>query len=144
MSSLFSHIDLRVRELERAIRFYDEVLGEFGFRRESYPEFGDDEATWRRSGWSPNDDFFGIVMDPQCAPNANRIALRCDTPEHVARVADAARRGGGAEIDGPAEYDGYHAVFFEDPDGNRLEACFLKKHGGLAGDPYRAVGLGTR
>lgn len=43
------------------------------------------------------------------------------------------RRAGAQEINGPTDYGGYHATFFEDPDGNRLEVCFLTRHGGLSG-----------
>lgn len=41
---------------------------------------------------------------------------------------------GAADIDGPEEYDGYYATFFEDPDGNKYEVCYLTKHQGLTGD----------
>ena len=134
MPRLFSHVDLRVRDLERSAQFYDAVLAVLGFRRQTYPRFAENEAGWRAPGWAPNDEFFGIVVDQTVQPNANRIAFSCTDRQQVANIAEAARRSGGRDIDGPQEYDGYNAVFFEDPDGHLLEACFITKHGGLEGE----------
>ncbi len=102
MPRLFSHIDVRVRDLERSARFYDAVLAVLGFRRQTYPLFAQNEAGWRADGWSPNDEFFGIVADVAMVPNVNRFALCCNSPEQVALVADAARQHGGRDVDGPA------------------------------------------
>ena len=37
-----------------------------------------------------------------------------------------ARAAGARNIEGPEVYEepGYYAVFFEDPDGNKLEVCY--------------------
>jgi catechol 2,3-dioxygenase-like lactoylglutathione lyase family enzyme len=130
---LISHIDLRVREPERGLAFYDALLGAFGFERVTTPPFGPDEPTWRRPHWRANDEFFGFVVDPELVPNANRLAFQAYSPEEVDRATAAARRAGARDVDGPTDYGGYYASFFEDPDGNRLEICFLTKHQGLVG-----------
>jgi len=135
MQRLISHIDLRVRDGARALRFYDALLAEFGFYRVTAAPFDETEPTWRRPGWEANDEFFGFIIDPDFVPNANRMAFHATSPQQVDRITEVARAAGARDIDGTAEYDGYYASFFEDCEGNRLEVCFLTKHGGLARDP---------
>jgi catechol 2,3-dioxygenase-like lactoylglutathione lyase family enzyme len=132
---LFSHVDLRVRDGARALAFYDAVLGAFGFVRVTAPPFTEEEPTWRRPGWKANDEFFGFIIDPAFSPNANRIAFHAASVEEVDGVTEIAARAGARDVDGPANYDGYYASFFEDPDGNPLEICYLTKHQGLESDP---------
>ncbi len=62
---LISHIDLRVRDGEAALRFYDALLGALGFTRVTLPRFDPGEPVWRRSHWQANDEFFGFVADPR-------------------------------------------------------------------------------
>ena len=125
MRALYSHVDLRVRDRERAVAFYDPLLRAFGFELEPR-EVGGDWPTWRRRDGERNDEFFGFEVDENHAPNQNRIAFMCESKEHVERVAAVAREIGAANIDGPPGLgEDYYACFFEDPDGNRLEACFL-------------------
>lgn len=132
---LISHIDLRVRDGARALRFYDAFLGEFGFVRVTAAPFDESEPTWRRPGWEANDEFFGFVIEPDFVPNETRIAFHATSREQVDRVTDVARAAGAGDIDGPEDYDGYYASFFEDCEGNRLEVCYLTAHGGIARDP---------
>jgi catechol 2,3-dioxygenase-like lactoylglutathione lyase family enzyme/ketosteroid isomerase-like protein len=130
---LLSHIDLRVRDGARALAFYDAFLAEFGFQRVTEAPFTEDEPTWRPAGWSANDEFFGFVIDPEFTPNENRIAFHAADREQVDRVTSLLRTIGARDIDGPEGYDGYYATFFEDPDGNLLEVCYLARHQGLTG-----------
>ncbi len=120
---LYDHIDLRVRDMEVAKRFYKEVLPALGFT-----EPGDD-GEWfslyaEGEGKPP---FFGITHDPQHRANGTRISFWADTREEVNRVAEIVKRAGGLALEGPelcAEYTpGYYAFFFEDPSGNKLEIC---------------------
>ena len=133
MQRLLSHIDLRVRDGGRALKFYDALLAEFGFYRVVEPPFGEEEPTWRRAQWTANDEFFGFVIEPDFTPNETRIAFHATNSEQVDRVTTLLHAIGAREIDGPSDYDGYYATFFEDPDGNRLEVCFLTRHQGLSG-----------
>ena len=52
---------------------------------------------------------------------------RAETRGQVDRVAKIVREAGGQNLEGPQiwpEYrPGYYALFFEDPDGNKLEVC---------------------
>jgi predicted lactoylglutathione lyase len=121
----FQHIDLRVNDMEQAWTFYGEILPAVGFTE------GWKGKTFRgfdAPGKLPDQVWFGFIEDKNHRPNRNRIAFRADTREEVDRIAEVARVAGGGNISGPRECPEYsptyYAVFFEDPFGNCLEACF--------------------
>lgn len=125
----YDHIDLRVRDMEAAKRFYREVLPALGFTEE-----GDDGEWFSMSAPSggesrgePKPPFFVFQQDPNHQPNATRIAFWAETREEVDHVAEVVRRAGGKVLEGPelcVEYSpDYYAFFWEDPDGNKLEIC---------------------
>jgi catechol 2,3-dioxygenase-like lactoylglutathione lyase family enzyme len=120
---LFDHIDLRVRNRENAQRFYARVLPAIGFRVD---KSGDKWGLFEAEG-SVAVDFFGFTEDAEHQPNENRIAFWAASHEAVDNVAEMIRKAGAKNIEGPelcVEYSpGYYAVFFEDPDGNKLEVC---------------------
>jgi predicted lactoylglutathione lyase len=59
-------------------------------------------------------------------PNENRIAFFCESKNEVDRIAAILAKNGAVDVDGPPGYDeNYYAIFFDDPDGNKLEVCFL-------------------
>lgn len=124
---LFSHVDLRVKDVAAATRFYDTFLAAFAFLRVK-GLFPDDEPTWRREHWQANDEFIGLTVDPEFVPNANRIAFHATSREQVDRATEALRKAGARDVDGPADYSGYYATFCDDPEGNKLEVCFLTHH----------------
>ena len=70
-------------------------------------------------------EFFGFTEDKKHRPNETRIAFWADTQEEVDRDGGVVRSAGGRNLEGPQiwpEYTaGYYALFFEDPDGNKLE-----------------------
>jgi catechol 2,3-dioxygenase-like lactoylglutathione lyase family enzyme len=121
MPRRFDHIDLRVPSLADAAPFYEALLPALGFTRcvkvEGWLQFeaGDGEVA----------EFFGVTESVGHVPNENRIAFWAEDAGAVNRVAEIAARAGARQIEGPMPYDdGYYAVFFEDPCGNRLEVCF--------------------
>ncbi|MBV8117222.1 MAG: VOC family protein [Candidatus Eremiobacteraeota bacterium] len=59
-------------------------------------------------------------------PGATRIAFRSPSRDAVDAVAEILRRNGArnVEMDDGIYGDQVRSVFFEDPDGNRLEVCF--------------------
>jgi catechol 2,3-dioxygenase-like lactoylglutathione lyase family enzyme len=121
---LFDHIDLRVKNRAAAQKFYAQVLPALGFRVDKSGEewglfsAGDEKAV----------DFFGFEEEVDHQPNGNRIAFWAESRDAVNKVAEVVRQAGGQNIEGPElclDYSpGYYAVFFEDPDGNKLEVCF--------------------
>ncbi len=118
----FDHIDLRVKDLQVAEKFYSQVLPAIGFTRKST---GDWISFTAEGGGKP--EFFGFTEDPKHRPNETRIAFWADTREEVNRVAEIVKDAGGRVLEGPelcADYSpNYYAFFFEDPDGNKLEIC---------------------
>jgi catechol 2,3-dioxygenase-like lactoylglutathione lyase family enzyme len=120
---LFDHIDLRVKNREAAQRFYAQILPAIGFRVDKSAEkWGLFEAEGGKAV-----DFFGFTEEADHRPNGNRIAFWANSREAVDKVAEVVRKAGGKNIEGPElclDYSpGYYAVFFEDPDGNKLEVC---------------------
>lgn len=121
---VFDHIDLRVRDQARAQKFYSQLLPALGFRREK----GDEEwGIFEGENNGEAVEFFGFTADANHVPNESRIAFWADSREEVDRIAEIVRRAGGRNLEGPQvwpEYTpGYYALFFEDPDGNKLEVC---------------------
>ncbi len=112
----FGHIDLRVRDLGEAERFYDALLPELGFTERYHG------GEWRV--WAAAAAYFAITESAGHIANENRIAFSVDSADEVDRVAAVAREAGAHEVSGPKEMPygpGYYAVFFADPSGNRLE-----------------------
>jgi catechol 2,3-dioxygenase-like lactoylglutathione lyase family enzyme len=120
---LFDHIDLRVKNRAAAQRFYSQILPAIGFRVD---KSGERWGLFEAEG-SVAVDFFGFTEEADHQPNENRIAFWAASREAVDRAAEVVRKAGGRKIEGPelcVEYSpGYYAVFFEDPDGNKLEVC---------------------
>ena len=120
----FDHIDLRVKDRQRAQEFYEKILPALGFTREkSDKEWG----TFYAETDGVLTDFFGFTEDKNHRPNETRIAFWADTRDEVDQLAGIVREAGGRNLEGPqvwTEYTaGYYALFFEDPDGNKLEVC---------------------
>ena len=70
------HIDLRVRDMEVARKFYRKFLPHLGFVHESP---GDDFHTFYSAGGDKPSEFFGFTEDKNHQPNGTRIAFWADT-----------------------------------------------------------------
>ena len=120
----FDHIDLRVKDMEVARKFYGRFLPELGFVHESP---GEDFHTFYAAGGDRPLEFFGFTQDKDHRPNGTRIAFWAYTCEEVDQIAKLVHEAGGKNLEGPEICEGYspgyYAFFFEDPDGNKLEIC---------------------
>ena len=119
------HIDLRVKDLERARQFYGQLLPALGFSCDrSDQEWG----TFYAVGGDRPSEFFGFTEDRHHQPNGTRISFWANNRQEVDRIAELVREIGGKNLEGPelcSGYSpGYYAFFFEDPDSNKLEICF--------------------
>lgn len=118
MPLLYDHIDLRVPDFAAAESFYRTLLPALGFTREQ------DVEDWLQFEDETGSQFFGVTGSPSHRPNENRIAFQAVSVEEVDRLARIAKEAGALNIEGPMRYeDCYHALFFEDPCGNRFEIC---------------------
>lgn len=118
------HIDLRVKNLANARKFYGALLPALGFTCDRSDA---DSGTFYAVGQDKPSEFFSFDEDRQHQPNGARIAFWADTREEVDRIAALVREIGGRNLEEPelcADYSpGYYAFFFEDLDGNKLEIC---------------------
>jgi len=125
MPLILDHVDLRVRDRSAATTFYDSFLIVLGAVKREGEEF----TTWRipPAGAALDDapDNFGIVEDRLHVPGAVRIAFKAPSRDTVDTIAEILISQGASnvEMDDGIYGDSYYGVFFEDPDGNRLEVC---------------------
>jgi catechol 2,3-dioxygenase-like lactoylglutathione lyase family enzyme len=129
---LLDHIDLRVKDLQAAAKFYAKFLPQIGFVRERHepPPEGSSGETFHgfySAGGDRPSEFFCLSEDKNHRPNGTRIAFWAETREKVDEIAKLVREAGGKNLEGPEvvpDYTpGYYAFFFEDSDGNKLEIC---------------------
>lgn len=130
---LVHHIDLTVSDLAASRRFYDAVLGFLGYRRTvDY----DDGTDWDLVQSDPAVPFhsIGVVaargpgrdrVHDRYSPGLHHLAWASDSREDVERMHAMLLSIGATILDPPADYPqyspDYHAVFFADPDGLKLE-----------------------
>jgi catechol 2,3-dioxygenase-like lactoylglutathione lyase family enzyme len=127
-----AHVNLNVTDLERAIRFYTELLGftvalryedavawlNFGQYRDDVRGVGHgfhDLALYRVPGAAPDDRRKRAGM--------NHVALRLRTAAEVDEAATFLQARGVKILKGPQTHkeDRDRYVYFEDPDGNMVE-----------------------
>jgi catechol 2,3-dioxygenase-like lactoylglutathione lyase family enzyme len=103
----FDHIDLRVKDLDVARKFYGKFLPQLGFVLERHepppPEHEATEVfhTFYAAGADKPSEFFGFTEDKNHRPNGTRIAFWADTRDEVDRVARLVREAGGKALEGP-------------------------------------------
>ncbi len=142
-----SHIDISVGYPTRSIPFYDAFFTSLGYRRwiVDNPAWSDElpeRATWsiRNSDGST----FAVEVRPSRSesrdrrydryePGPHHLAFHAGNEAAVDRVYKAVVAAGGEVLDAPKDYGGdpaygeqYYAVFFADPDGVKLEVCYVR------------------
>jgi len=145
-SGALSHIDISVGYPEKSIPFYHALLTSLGYRRWeiSSPQWSGDHP--RRATWgikNANGSRFDIEVRPcrdesrdrrydRYEPGPHHLAFHAADEATVDRVHQAVAAAGGEVLDPPVEYGGqpgygrqYYAVFFADPDGVKLEVCYV-------------------
>jgi catechol 2,3-dioxygenase-like lactoylglutathione lyase family enzyme len=125
---ILSHVDLRVRDRAKAAEFYDALLNVLGATRDQGKSF----TTWQIPPPDAPDDWeaeewFGITEDPQMTPGSTRVAFDAPSRGTVDAIATYLPAIGAKNIewDDGTYGKNYYAVFFEDPDGNKLEVCYI-------------------
>lgn len=121
------HLDITARDLTRSSDFYDRVLPLMGFTRiEDAPE---------GPLWAGGHVEIGLQAartsgsrHDRHSPGLHHLAFTAPTRESVDDLHRQLVELGVTIVDSPAAYPhyspGYYAVFFEDPDGIKLEYVF--------------------
>jgi len=120
------HVYLAVRDLARSTRFYDGVMTVLGYRRAEGAIGGDPHVHYynRQFGFSLRPARAGTPAHDPYAPGMHHFCFRVIDARAVDRAA-AELRAAGVSVSDPRLYPeyapDYYAVFFDDPDGIRLE-----------------------
>jgi glyoxylase I family protein len=119
------HIYLAVSDLGRSEAFYDRVMRVLAFRKNEVTLAGDRHVQYfnRQFGFVLRPARVKTAHDPY-APGFHHFCFRVDSAADVAAAA-ASLRSAGISASDPRAYPEYApdyvAIFFEDPDGIRLE-----------------------
>ena len=125
----FHHIDLNVSDLAASKRVYGPVLEFLGYR----PVRDDEGCEWDLAEDGRGSSLGLRLCDPalrdhvhrRYAPGLHHISWRAESREDVDRLHALLLEHGIKVLDPPAHYPqysgDYYAVFFEDPDGMKLE-----------------------
>ncbi|MGS1015498.1 VOC family protein [Allosphingosinicella humi] len=126
----FHHIDLNVSDIAAAKRVYGPVLEFLGYRCVKDEATGcewdlADEGRGASLGLRACDPALKAYAHSRYAPGLHHLAWRAASREDVDRLHDLLVARGIKVLDPPAHYPqysgDYYAVFFEDPDGMKLE-----------------------
>jgi catechol 2,3-dioxygenase-like lactoylglutathione lyase family enzyme len=124
---MINYITLGTNNLDRAGKFYDELLAIVGGKRAL--------TTDRSVGWvGPKGSPMLMIMKPfdgtpATAGNGSMVALAADSPEQVAVIHAKALALGGTDegAPGPRGEGAFHCGYFRDLDGNKFNAFFMKR-----------------
>ena len=124
---MIGYVTLGTNDLQRAAKFYDELLGLYGAKRlMEFPR----GYVWGHSMASPS---LGIMTPfdekPATVGNGVMVALAFDSKEKVDAIYNKAIELGGTDEGAPGFRGGedFYAAYFRDLDGNKLNAfCVLQ------------------
>lgn len=117
------HVELNVIDLDASFAFYQKLFGFLGGwkgeRGNAHFAFRSEPYYFWFNRCSPERAADGF---DRYRPGLNHIALSVQTRERVDAWHEALLADGRTVLDPPGYYgDGYYAVFFQDPDGMKLE-----------------------
>ena len=122
---MFSHIFVGVSDFQRALAFYQPILGALGIEA----RFLDASRPW--AGWQSQPDPRPLFLigapynqQPHAAGNGQMVAFLAHTREAVRQAHAVALAHGGSSEGAPGLRPEYHAhyygAYFRDPEGNKL------------------------
>lgn len=130
---MLSHVHVGVADLERALPFYNAIMGELGFKLK-FVEPENAVAGWF-DGVAPRPIFLiGLPYDgkPANPGNGQMVALLAMNREAVDRCYARAIANGGKDEGKPGLRPHYHpdyyGAYFRDLDGNKLCVCCHISH----------------
>ena len=121
MSTGISHVCVRVRDLKKALDFYDEALEVLGIER-----LLGDEKSWAGYGTSGKPFFAISLCEGEGPVTGTHVAFLCKSRDAVDKFYHAAIAAGGKDFGPPGlrpdYHESYYGGFVLDPDGNNIEA----------------------
>ena len=122
---MLAYATIGTNDLSRAGAFYDALLAEVGGKRMmEEPDYF--------IAWSTGQEGAGLGVavpfdkKPATIGNGCMVALQADSREQVDRVYAKALALGGTDEGPPGQRsEGFYAAYFRDPDGNKLNACYM-------------------
>lgn len=130
---MLNHVMIGSNDIERAMRFYNAVLGTLGAGEPMThkADSGHTRLFYRHAGST-----FCItepINDEEAtSANGSTIGFKCDTPEQVREFHDVAVANGGKSIENPpglreGSMGPLHLAYVRDPDGHKLCAIYRGK-----------------
>jgi predicted lactoylglutathione lyase len=122
---MIGYVTLGTNDIDRAARFYDELLAEIGASRFMEAE------TFIAWAVSPGTPAVAVIQpadgNPASVGNGVMVALVMDSRGKVDALHKKAIALGAKDegAPGPRGDGGFYAGYFRDPDGNKLNAFFL-------------------
>lgn len=130
----FDHIDCRVRSLAAVESFYDALMPELGLGHKRF-SYVDADGEWHeisaehgyntveyferpQPGSTPF--FFGIIERADHEPGLTRVAFRVERARML-ELEEQLESMGARHVERSEDLEAYPAVFFEDPEGTKLE-----------------------
>jgi len=122
---MIGYVTFGTNDLERATKFYDELLGSIGAGR-----FMEDDrfVAWAVSPGTPALCAMKPFDEkPASVGNGVMVALSMESREQVDALHKKAMELGAKDegAPGPRGSDNFYAGYFRDPDGNKLNAFFM-------------------
>lgn len=116
---MIGYVTLGTNDIDKAAKFYDELMGEMGAKRvlegETFIAWSTDMSQPAVSVIKPHDGKTATVG------NGTMVAIACDKPETVQRMHKKALDLGAKDEGAPGpRFDNFYAAYFRDPDGNKL------------------------
>src|SRR5262245_31102177 len=121
---MIGYTTVGTNDLQRAAKFYDALLAEFGAKR------GMEMETFIAWASAPNTPMFAVIKPfdgkPATVGNGVMIALAASSKEQVNQIHKKALELGGKDEGAPGPRgQGFYAGYFRDLDGNKLNAFFM-------------------
>ena len=126
------YVFVAVRDLNTSEEFYDRVMSVLGFRKRETPINGDLHVVYynRQFAYSLRPAKEDTPDHDPYAPGLHHLCFRVVDEAAVDRAGDELRAAG-LEVAEPRYYPeygpDYYAIFFEDPDGLRLEVMNFRE-----------------
>ena len=123
---MIGYVTIGTNDLDRAVKFYDELLGVMGARR-----MMEDPGTFVAWAVAPDKPAISVTKpwdgNPATVGNGMMVALAVDSKEMVDKVHNKALELGGTD-EGPAgpRMEGFYAGYFRDLDGNKLNVFYME------------------